>query len=78
MKDISSVIHLAKQHRDAIRQYYPDAKLVSKFIGEEYAERTEISVTFKVGNYDAFIPISAIFEEDAFPQDVKSAIDAIQ
>ena len=78
MKDISSVIRLAEGHLANIRQKYPDAKLVSKFIGEEYAERTEISVTFKVGNYDAFIPISAISEEDAFPQDVKSAIDAIQ
>jgi hypothetical protein len=78
MKDISSVIRLAEQHLNAIRQMHPDAKLVTKYIGEEYAERTEISVTFKVGNYDAFIPISAILEEDAFPQDVKSAIDAIQ
>lgn len=66
------------EHLNQIRQHYPDAKLVTKYIAEECSERTEVAATFKVGEYDAFIPITAISELDADVWDVKSAIDTIQ
>lgn len=66
------------EHLNQIRQHYPGAKLVTKYIAEACAERTEVAVTFKVGQYDAFIPITAISELDADHWDVKSAIEKIQ
>lgn len=53
-----------------IQELHPDAHFICKRLYNDSMEATEVIVTFRVANFDAFVPMTRIYEQDASFEEV--------
>lgn len=70
------VIQLIKDELSAIREFYPDARLVLKNIGSREHRAVEILAVFKAEKWHANIPLTSLHEGRGY--EIKDVLDGLE